>query len=137
MGMSDPTPPALPPEVFRASPAVYAVGRNYCVTLIPAARCVVWCRVGNETFYDDFNGVFRSERLLHQVYVPAEELEKAGSYTVGYRCFSERLSDWNKPTAEGEVTFAFHPVRAEAPRFFLISDTHGRMESGIAAARKP
>ena len=76
--MSDPTPPALPPDVFRAPPAVYAVGKNYCITLIPAARCVVWCRVGNETFYDDFNGVFRSERLLHQVYVPAGKLEKAG-----------------------------------------------------------
>ena len=127
--------PALPPEVFRAPPAVYAVGRNYCITLIPATRCVVWCRVGGNTYYDDFNGVFRSERLVHQVYVPADELEKAERYTVGYRCFAERLSDWNKPTAEGEVTVEFRPVKSEGPRFFLISDVHGRMESGIAAAR--
>ena len=130
-----PAAPALPPDVFRAPPAVYAVGGNYCITLIPATRCVVWCRVGNDTYYDDFNGVFRSERLLHQVYLPAGELEKAGSYTVGYRCFAERLSNWNKPTAEGEVTFSFRPVRAENPRFYLISDVHGRMESGIAAAK--
>ena len=135
MTISGPASPALPPDVFRAPPAVYAVGGNYCVTLIPAARCVVWCRVGENTYYDDFNGVFRSERLLHQVYVPAEELEKAESYTVGYRCFAERLSDWNKPTAEGEVTFRFRPVRAENPRFYLISDVHGRKGSGIAAAQ--
>ena len=127
--------PAELSGVFRAFPAVYAVGADYHIFIVPNTRAVMWCRVGDKVYRDEANGVMRSECPVHRIVVPAEELDKAGAYTVGYRTFKERVAYYNKVVEEGEVSFGFRPVRTENPGFFLISDVHSHIEAGIAAAR--
>ena len=122
------------PEVFRAMPAVYAVGDDYHIFIVPAVKTVMWCRVGGKVYFDDANGVLRSEGPLHRIAVPRSELDKAGQYTVGFRKFRERVPYFNKPEGEGEITIPFRPVTAENPKFFLLSDVHSHIEAGIAAA---
>ena len=123
------------PAVFRAFPAVYAVGADYHIFIVPAARAVMWCRIGGKVYRDEANGVMRSECPVHRIVVPAAELDRAGSYTVGYRTFKERVPYYNKVVEEGEFTFGFRPVTADDPKFCLISDVHSHIEAGIAAAR--
>ena len=125
----------LPGEIFASAPVVYAAGDEYQIFIIPASRTVMWCRIGANEYYDDSNGVLRSETMLHKISVPASELDAAGEYTIGYRRFRERVSYFNKADLEGEVTFKFRKVTSENPKFFLLSDVHNRIESGISAAK--
>ena len=125
----------LPGEIFSSMPVVYAVGDEYKIFVIPASKTVMWCRIGDSEYYDDSNGVLRSETMLHQITVPAAELDAAGEYTIGYRRFKERVSYYNKPDMEGEVTFKFRKVDSPAPKFYLLSDVHNHIEAGINAAK--
>ena len=124
----------LPGEIFASSPVVYAAGDEYQIFIIPASRTVMWCRIGQNEYYDDSNGVLRSETMLHKISVPAAELDAAGEYTIGYRRFQKRVPYFNEADLEGEVTFKFRKVASETPKFFLLSDVHNRIESGISAA---
>ena len=125
----------LPKEIFSSTPVVYAVGDEYQIFVIPADKTVMWCRIGNKEYYDDSNGVLRSETMLHKITVPAAELEAAGEYAIGFRRFKERVPYYNKYDMEGEVIFKFRKVTSANPRFYLISDVHNQVEAGIKAAK--
>ena len=124
----------LPEKIFDSAPVVYAVGEEYQIFVIPASKTVMWCRIGENEYYDDSNGVLRSETMFHKITVPAAELDAAGEYTICYRQFAERVSYYNKVLSEGEVTFKFRKVTAKDPKFYLISDVHNHIEAGISAA---
>ena len=125
----------FPDKIFSAPPVVYAVGNEYKIFVIPNTKTVMGCRIGNNEYYDDSNGVLRSETILHQITVPAAELDNAGEYTIFYREFQERVPYYNKVISEGEVTFKFRKVDSPAPRFYLLSDVHTRLEAGVKAAK--
>jgi hypothetical protein len=125
----------FPNEIFAAAPVVYAVGDEYKIFVIPNKKTVMGCRIGDNEYYDDSNGVLRSETLLHQITVPAAELDKAGEYTIFYREFQERVPYYNQVISEGEVTCKFRKVNSSAPRFYLLSDVHTRLEAGVKAAK--
>lgn len=125
----------LPGEIFSSPPVVYAVGDEYQIFVIPSSKTVMWCRIGENEYYDHANGVLRSETSLHKITVPAAELDAAGSYTIGYRRFQERVSYFNKADLEGEVTFKFRKVNRENPKFYLLSDVHSRAIEATASAK--
>ena len=125
----------LPGEIFASTPIVYAVGDTYQIFVIPSSRNVMWCRIGDNEYYDESNGVLRSETMIHKITVPAAELDAAGQYTIGYRRFQERVSYYNKPDLEGEVSFTFRKVDTPTPKFYLLSDVHNHIEAGINAAK--
>ncbi|MBR2372729.1 MAG: iron-containing alcohol dehydrogenase [Lentisphaeria bacterium] len=125
----------LPSGVFDAMPVVYAVGKYYHIMVIPSSKTVMWCRVGNKEYYDESNGVLRSETILHKMIVPADELDCAGEYTIGFRRYKERVPYFNKADLEGEVTFKFRKVTSPSPRFYLLSDVHGHLDAAVAAVK--
>lgn len=125
----------FPNEIFAAPPVVYAVENEYKIFIIPNAKTVMGCRIGENEYYDDSNGVLRSETILHQITVPAVELDNAGEYTIFYREIQERVPYFNKVISEGEMTFKFRKVSTSAPRFYLLSDVHTRLDAGVKAAK--
>lgn len=42
------------PDIFADLPTVYAVGKNYIIIVPVNEPCLMWVRVGDEEFYDDF-----------------------------------------------------------------------------------
>lgn len=125
----------LPSEIFASTPVVYAVGDEYQIFVLTSSKTVMWCKIGDKEYYDDSNGVLRSESPFHKITVPAAELDNAGMYTIGYRRFQERVPYYNKADIEGEVSFKFRKVAAAEPKFYLISDVHNQLEAGVNAAR--
>lgn len=125
---------AVADKIFAASPVVYAVGDEYQIFVIPASKTVMWCRIGDNEYYDESNGVLRSETMFHKITVPAAELDAAGEYTVCYREFQERVSYYNKVISEGEKSFKFRKVDSKEPKFYLLSDVHNHVDAAISAA---
>lgn len=123
------------PKEFVTCPIVYAVGNTYQIIVPVNCETVMWVQVGDRCFYDDSNGVFRSNCTTHRMTVPVALLEQEKHYTVCYRVIRER-----KPyfTDAGDVLcFAsdFRPPTRQPLRIYQIADAHNRVETPIAAAK--
>ena len=73
------------PSIMKYTPAVCAVGKNYQILIPVRMPAVLWVRVGETDYYDESNGILRSDTDLHRVTVPMSELDAAGAYTVCWR----------------------------------------------------
>jgi hypothetical protein len=124
------------PSAFFTTPAVYAVGREYQILVPVACETLMWVQVGDKCYYDDSNGILRSNVTTHRMTVPMEELDRAGRYTICFRRMIQR-----KPycSETGEIEYyesPFSPLPTEGPlHIYHISDSHNRVEGPVAAAR--
>lgn len=116
------------------SPAVFAVEREYQILTLVNAPCLFWVQVGERCFYDEQNGVMRSDTEIHRVHVPMEELDRAGSYTVFVRPIVDRKPYFTQTQEVQSFEFAFKAVPADHVRAYHIADAHGLVKEPIAAA---
>lgn len=125
------------PDFIEAPPAVYAVGNEYQIFIQVNHESLMWVKVGNEEYHDDSNGILRSASMTHKVTVPMDELDRAGEYTLCYRIVGERLPYFSKTGPVEEIVFQFRPVAADKEnfRFYMISDTHNRVNAPVEAGK--
>ena len=124
------------PSIMKYAPAVFAVKDQYQITIPVHTPTVLWVRVGENTYYDDSNGILRSDTDLHRVSVPMEELDAAGEYTVVWREVIKRRPYFSTVGEEQSATFAFRPIQNDPIRAYMIADAHGLFEEPVGAAKK-
>ena len=112
-------------------PSVFAVGDEYQIFSVFDCAALVSVCVGSERFYDEANGVLRSNTKIHRVNVPMELLDRVGEYTIAYRKVIERKPYF--PTSENEktLTVKFRPVKSGKINIYHISDAHNMVELPI------
>lgn len=122
-------------DIMKTSPAVFAVGRDYIISIPVKSPCLAFVRVGDRCYYDHSNGILRSSTDVHKVKVPMEELDAAGKYTVCLRRMIARKPYFSECSDIIEKEYNFYPVSSECPRLFHISDAHGMVEAPITACK--
>lgn len=121
--------------MMRYTPAVFAVGSEYQI-LIPVDRpALLRVRVGDQYFYDETNGVMRSDDDMHRVCVPAEILDNAGAYTVCEREMLDRRPYFPDTGEEICRTFAFRKLPEHEFRAYIIADSHSDVIHPVEAAK--
>ena len=124
------------PDAFLTTPTVYAVGREYQILVPVACETLMWVQVGDRAYYDDSNGILRSNVTTHRMTVPMEELDRAGQYTVCFRRMIERKPYRSETGAIEYYESPFRAVPTDRPvNIYHISDSHNRVETPVAAAR--
>lgn len=123
-------------SVLKYAPAVFAVAREYQISVRVSEPCVMWIEAGGECYYDDSNGILRSMTELHKIGIPQTELDAAGEYTVCYRRIIERKPYFSELEEEERETFAFKPVTSKTPRAYHIADSHGEVGATVDTAKK-
>ncbi len=123
------------PTAFLTTPVVYAVGHDYQIMVPVACETLMWVQVGGECYYDDSNGILRSNTSTHRMIVPMEVLDREKKYTVCFRRMIER-----KPyrSETGEIEYyesEFRPVPQSPVNIYHISDSHNQVENPVAAGR--
>ena len=121
--------------MMRYTPAVFAVEDTYQIMVPVDAPSFMWVRVGDQCFFDDSNGVLRSETTVHRMTVPASLLNAEKAYTICSREIPERRAYFSEPEPMIETTFAFIPVPETDTRAYLMSDAHCRVAEPIRAAQ--
>lgn len=114
-------------------PTVFAVKDMYQIFIPLDFEAVIMINVDGEMYYDDANGILRSNSFLHKVEIPMRDLDAAKKYTVICRKMIERKPYF--PTSEEpfEVEFNFKPVKKGEINIYHISDAHNLEEQPIAA----
>ena len=123
------------PEHFETTPIVYAVGKNYQIMVPVNCETLMWAEVGEKCFYDDVNGILRSNCTTHRMTVPMDRLDAAGEYKICYRIVNERKPYYSDVSDIFEYNSAFYPVKEEGTRFFHIADAHNEVDKPVAAAK--
>ena len=112
-------------SALKHTPTVCAVKNDYQILVPVNTSTVLWVRVGGNTYYDDSNGILRSDTDLHRVTVPASVLDAAGEYTVCWKEVIERKPYFPTMGEEQSATFAFRPVKGDPIRAYMIVDGNG------------
>lgn len=127
------------PELFKTTPAVFAAGEEYQIMIPVNGEALLWIEIGEYKYYDHSNGIMISDTDMHRVCVPQKVLNEARAYTVVYRKIIDRKPYYPESEDEVRTTFSFRPVKSFAEtdtiRFYHLSDTHGRPEMPIEAAK--
>ena len=121
------------PECFFTTPIVYAVGKNYQIMVPVKSETLMWVKIGNRTFYDESNGVLRSDCTTHRVTVPMGILDAARKYTVCYRVVKNRKPYFPEVGDVEEYESVFRPVEREPICLYHIADAHNAVEKPVAA----
>ena len=121
--------------MLTTAPIVFAVEDSYQIVIPVNAECLMWVQIGDKTYYDDTNGILRSLSDVHRVTVPMSVLDAEKKYTLWLRPVTLRRG-WKSETEEAvSYTYPFHPVPATGARAYCISDSHGRIDEPVAAAK--
>lgn len=123
------------PECFATTPIVYAVGKNYQIIVPVTSQTLMWVEIAGNSFYDDVNGILRSNCTTHRMTVPQQLLDNAGSYKICYRMVNERKPYFSDVSEMFEYSSQFYGVSAKNARFFHIADAHNNVEKPVAAAK--
>ena len=97
------------PSIMKHTPAVCTVGKNYQILIPVRMPAALWVRVGEIDYYDESNGILRSDTDLHRVTVPMSELDAAGADTVCWREVAERKPYFPVAGDVQSVSFSFRP----------------------------
>ena len=122
------------PEYMLTFPTVFAVGNNYNIFVPFDAEVIMWVKVANKVYYDDCNGILRSNTNMHKVEIPMRVLDVAGEYTVVYKKMIERKPYFPTGEPERELTVKFKPVPTKGDiHIYHIADAHNLTKEPIAA----
>lgn len=122
-------------DVLRTHPAVFAVHDTYQIMVPVKHETLMWVRVGDECYYDDSNGILKSNVTVHRMIVPMAELDTAQKYTVCYRKIIERKPYFSETTEVFEVEYSFSPVCGDKILAYHISDAHNQIKAPFGCAK--
>ena len=123
------------PTAFLTTPVVYAVGQDYQIMVPVACETLMWVQVGDTCYYDDSNGILRSNTSTHRMIVPMEILDKEKKYTICFRRMIER-KPYRSETGDIEsYSSTFRPITKSPVNLYHISDSHNQVENPVAAGR--
>ena len=124
------------PEYMLTYPTVFAVGNNYNIFVPFAAEVVMWVTVGDNIYYDDCNGILRSNANMHKVELPMHVLDEIGEYTIVYKKMIERKPYFPTSEEERKLTVKFKSVPKSGDiNLYHIADAHNLVNEPVAAGQ--
>ena len=124
------------PEYMLAYPTVFAVGKKYNIFVPFDAEVIMCVKVGENVYYDDCNGILRSNTNMHKVELPMRVLDAAGEYTVVYKKMIERKPYFPTSEEERELTVRFKPIPNNGDiNLYHIADAHNLVSEPVAAGQ--
>ena len=124
------------PKYMHCLPTVMAAGKSYFIFVPFDDEVIMWVTVKDKTYYDDCNGIFRSNTRMHKVELPYEVLDEAKEYTVHYIKMIDRRPYCPISEEERSITLPFRPVPTDGEiKIYHIADAHNMVEEPINAGR--
>jgi len=123
-------------DILAAFPTVCAVGNEYQIMVPVNKETLMRIEIGNESFFDESNGIMRSNCAVHRIAVPQAKLDSARSYTVCCRVVRERKAYFTETEDEVRIDFPFRPILPDARsiRMYHLADAHSWIDIPIKTA---
>ena len=122
-------------DIMDCLPGVFAVNNEYQIIIPFKKQAIVWAEIGDRLFFDDSNGILRSNCHVHRIHVPMEVLDSAKKYTIIFRVITDRKPYFPESEDERRLTIQFRPVPFEKVNIYLLSDAHNLEKEPVDAGR--
>ncbi len=122
-------------SALKFTPAVFAVKDEYQIMVPVAQETLMWVKIGDECFYDESNGILRSNVATHRIPVPKDVLDSAKKYTVCYRVIIDRKPYFTETEDEVQIEFDFIPVKSGKVIAYQLADTHTMIDPPVESVR--
>ena len=124
------------PEYMLTAPTVFAIGDKYQIFVPFSDEVIMWVKVGDKTYFDEYNGILRSNTNMHKAEFPASVLDEAKEYTVCYKKAIERKPYFPQFEEERQLTVDFRPVHTSGKiNIYHIADAHNLVLEPVSAGR--
>ncbi|MBQ9915450.1 MAG: metallophosphoesterase [Clostridia bacterium] len=121
--------------LLKTAPAVFVVEDTYQI-MVPVSRpTVLWVEVDGKCYYDNSNGILRSQVGARRVNVPMVELNRAGKYTLYYREVLNRQPYFPELGETFKEEFSFRAPVGDKIRAYHIADAHNFVAEPVRAAK--
>lgn len=121
--------------MMKTNPSVFIVNDTYEIIVPVDRESFFWVRVGDKDYFDAPCGLMNTDKYIHKVYVPMEELNSACEYTVFCREVLNRQPHKAETGKTEEKTYKFSPPPKDNIKIYNISDAHSRVLEPIKAAK--
>ena len=123
-------------ELCKTKPAVFAVGETYQIMVPVKEACLMWVQVGGQCYYDEWQGILRSDTAVHRMILPMKVLDEAGEYILCARKIVARKPYFTETSAAETESFRFFPIREDQEKIniYHIADAHSFVEPVVKAA---
>lgn len=111
--------------MLKTIPCVFAVQNEYQIIFAVENEEFAYIEIGDESFFDDANGVMKSVDPIRKISVPMSVLDAAGGYTVVEEIADERRAYSIKLGKVSKTSFRFYPVPEKNAKALFFADTHG------------
>lgn len=119
----------------KRKPAVFAVRDTYQIMVLSEEASMMWVKVGEMCYFDESNGILRSDTKIHKMIVPRDALDRAQEYTICERKIIERKPYFSETEDVRETVYKFYPVGKDKARAFHLADVHGNTKLALSAAK--
>lgn len=121
---------------FKTAPTVFLTGEYYQIMVPVEKSSLMYISVGNEKYYDESNGILRSDVPIHRVNIPKYELDALGKYEIVVREMIERKPYFSNVDEEYSFEFQFYTAKSESIILYHIADSHNHILEAIAACKQ-
>ena len=114
---------------------VYAVEDEYQIVFSSSTEGRAWVEIGEEKYFDNYNGSNRSYTRIHKVSVPMEVLDEAKSYEIHTQKITYRGPFGGYMGRDLSQQYEFRPINAsDGLNYYSLSDIHMAGKASIKAA---
>lgn len=123
-------------EGFLYDPVVYVVEDKYCIVFNTLDKGLGFVTVNGKCYSDDNNGNINSEKKVHKVFVPMQELDEAKEYTITFVRVFERKAYFATSGKSLSKTYKFKPLTKTTDiNIMHICDTHSSVSRPSQTAK--
>lgn len=114
---------------------VYAVEDEYQIVFSSATESRAWVEIGDEKYYDNYNGSNRSYTQIHKISVPMEVLNEAKEYTIHTQKITYRGPFGGYMGRDISEKYTFKPIdTSDGLNYYSLADIHMAGDAAIKAA---
>ena len=119
--------------------AVYAVEDEYQIVFSSSTEGRAWVEIGEEKYFDNYNGSNRSYTRIHKISVPMKVLDDAKSYEIHTQKITYRGPFGGYMGRDISVKYDFKPIdTSDGLNYYSLADIHmaGKAASKTASYDK-
>lgn len=120
----------VPPSVitiaqFSYGPTVFAIGDEYQIVYHTNTKGLAWVEIDGKSYFDEYEGIIRSESIHHKISIPMEILDNAKKYSIHFAPVYEKTAYSPERGAEIQQEYTFRPIdTSDGLQIYSVADSH-------------
>ena len=112
-------------DFLKCTPSVFVIGNEYEISVNTNENGIIYVKIGDTFYYEDFAGVLSSEKKHSKIRIPQRALDNARKYQIVFRRTVNRKAYRSELDEAQTADFEFKPLtKTDGINIYHVSDVH-------------